>query len=323
MFRRVFLVVIAVAAVMATPGLAAAATVSTEWGSQVYFIAAAGETNQVVVTASAGSTSGTKKLVFQESGPGVTLTAPAQEQFTPGTANGCTSTAPNTVTCDNLPTAYNTAVAVLGDMGDTVTATGTWQALGLQLNGQGGAGVDTLTGGDGNDWFDGNHSSDPAQTAVGNDTINGGTGFDTASWFFATGAVTATANASGGQPGETDTLSSIEGLWGSDGFDDILNGDSVNNDFVGFGGNDTINADGGGTDTVRCDGLYVGSAAGPADTANLDGSDVLATGHGCETVNRSTGGGGTDPTKDQCKRAGWTDYGTTYKNQGNCVSNNK
>lgn len=323
MFRRVFLAVAAVTvfAVMATPGLAAAATVSTAFGSSVFYTAAAGETNQVTVTASPGSTSG-KKLVFQESGVGATATAPAQEEFWFGTQNpnGCTTTATNTVTCDNLPAAYNVAVAVLGDLGDTVTATGSFQALGLRLDGQGGSGVDTLNGGDGNDSFNGNHSSDSAQTGIDSDTINGGLGFDTASYFFATGPVTATANGTGGQPGETDTLNSIEGLWGSDGYDDVLNGDGVSNDFVGFGGNDTINADGGGADTVRCDGLYVGSPAGANDTATLDPSDILATNpdHGCENVNRS--GGDTQPTKAQCKRGGWMDYGTTYTNQGRCVS---
>jgi hypothetical protein len=67
----------------------------------------------------------------------------------------------------------------------------------------------------------------------------------------------------------------------------------------------------------------VGSPQGTNDTANLDAADVLATDHGCENVNRSGGGdpgGGEPPTKAQCKKYGWTDYGTTYKNQGSCVS---
>jgi hypothetical protein len=314
MFRMAVLVVFAVVAVMATPNLAAAATVSTEFGSSVVYEAAAGESNQLAVTASAGSTSGTKKLVFQESNLGVIVTA----------GSGCTVTGINTVTCDNLSASFNVAVTVLGDMDDTVTAMGSFQALGLRLDGQGGSGVDTLTGGDGNDHFDGNHSSNPAQTGIGNDTINGGTGFDTAAYFFATGPVTATANGTGGQPGETDVLNSIEGLWGSDCCDDTLNGDGVPNDFVGFGGNDTINADGGGADTVRCDGLFEGSPEGNNDTANLDPSDTLGSDHGCEHVNISGGGdpppGGEPPTKDECKKYGWMAFGDTYKNQGRCIS---
>ena len=290
--RALLLVAFALlAAVMAAPASAAAATVSTAFGNSVFYSAAAGETNQVVVTASAGSTSG-KKLVFQESGPGVTLTAPAEEPFAPGTANGCTETAGNSVTCDNLPASYVFAVGELHDMADTMTATGSFQALGLQFSGQGGAGEDTMTGGDGNDHFVGNHSDN---SDLSDDTVDGGAGFDTMSYFFATGPVTATANGTGGQSGETDTLTSVEGLWGSDGYDDVLTGDPGPNDFVGFGGNDTINADDGANDTVRCDGLYDGSAAGDDDTANLDAFDTLAADHGCETVNRSGDADGSPP----------------------------
>lgn len=280
-----------VAALMATPGSAAAATVSTAFDNSVFYSATAGETNQVVVTASAGSSSG-KKLVFQESGPGVTLTAPAEEPFRPGTANGCTATGGNSVTCDNLPASYAVVVAELDDMADTITATGSFQVLGLRLDAQGGGAEDTMNGGDGNDSFLGNHSDN---SDLSDDTVDGGAGFDTMSYFFATGPVTATANGTGGQSGETDTLSSVEGLWGSDGYDDVLTGDPGPNDFVGFGGNDTINADDGANDTVRCDGLYDGSAAGDDDTANLDAFDTLAADHGCESVNRSGHADGSPP----------------------------
>ena len=280
-----------VVALMAAPASAAAATVSTAFGNSVFYSAASGETNQVVVTASAGSSSG-KKLVFQESGPGVTLTAPAEEPSDPGTANRCTETGGNSVTCDNLPASYAVAVAELDDMADTITATGSFQALGLRLDAQGGAGEDTLDGGDGNDTFLGNHSDN---SDLSDDTVDGAAGFDTMSYFFATGPVTATANGTGGQSGETDTLTSVEGLWGSDGYDDVLTGDPGPNDFVGFGGNDTINADDGANDTVRCDGLYDGSAAGDDDTANLDAFDTLAADHGCENVNRSGDADGSPP----------------------------
>ena len=280
-----------VATLMAAPASAAAATVSTAFGNSVFYSATSGEPNQVLVTASAGSSSG-KKLVFQESGPGVTLTAPAEEPSAPGTPNGCTSTAGNSVTCDNLPASYAVAVAELDDMADTITATGSFQARGLRLDAQGGAGEDTMDGGDGNDTFLGNHSDN---SDLSDDTVDGGAGFDTMSYFFATGPVTATANGTGGQSGETDTLTSVEGLWGSDGYDDVLTGDPGPNDFVGFGGNDTINADDGANDTVRCDGLYDGSAAGDDDTANLDAFDTLASDHGCETVNRSGDADGSPP----------------------------
>ncbi len=76
----------------------------------------------------------------------------------------------------------------------------------------------------------------------GSDTLDGGSGIDTASWALAGTGVTIVAFDANGdgaaQVGsDTDTLFGIENLVGT-GFTDHLNGNAGANKLVGLGGND-------------------------------------------------------------------------------------
>ncbi len=164
-------------------------------------------------------------------------------------------------------------------------------------------GDDEILAGDGDDTINGD---------AGNDTIDGGTGIDTlfisggstgsilnlssASWAYdGTNTVAALTLLDGF--GDTDTLSSIENVFGGlfadyilgsaednmiDGFwgDDIINGASGNDTLIGGAGNDILNG-GDGIDTVS----YASSTAGAnvylylnsTGTDGLGGSDTLSS----------------------------------------------
>ena len=126
---------------------------------------------------------------------------------------------------------------------------------------------DTLTGGNSDfdyvEFFEG---------GGGNDTINGGSGFDYAMYTAATAGVnvnlspgtpTATGDASVG----TDTLTSIEGVVGSD-FSDTITGGAGNEKLQGRMGNDVLDG-GAGTDWVYYDGEQDGNGDGFGVTVNL------------------------------------------------------
>lgn len=134
-----------------------------------------------------------------------------------------------------------------------------------------GIGTDTLTdfenvvGGNFDDTISGDGQSNILFGGRGNDALDGRTGFDYASYWFAEGAVDASlqTKSSTGAPvpstdeagnpidlGEgNDTFRDMEGLLGSIGFDDSLAGDNGNNYLDGDGGNDDIAA-GGGDDWI-------------------------------------------------------------------------
>jgi Ca2+-binding RTX toxin-like protein len=142
---------------------------------------------------------------------------------------------------------------------------------GIALDGQGGidtlsnvegvrgsSHADTLTGGNvANDDFE------FFQGGAGNDTIDGGTGYDRADYTTALAAATVTLGGTGngtaldGQGG-TDTLTNVEAVRGSSFNDRLTGSDSgVFESFEGMAGNDTIDGKGG---IDRAD--YVGSVAG-------------------------------------------------------------
>lgn len=85
---------------------------------------------------------------------------------------------------------------------------------------------------------------------AGNDRLDGRDGFDIADYSQATGAVSVNLTTGRAQDGEggTDTLLSIEEVWGTIG-NDILTGSGADEIFAGFAGADTING-GGGQDRV-------------------------------------------------------------------------
>lgn len=135
------------------------------------------------------------------------------------------------------------------------------------LNGNGGD--DTLFGGDGNDGLYGGAGNDMLFGGAGNDVLSGGDGFDIANYATATGGVKVSlaltsAQVTGGAG--TDTLLSIDGLFGGAG-NDSLTGSVGDNYINGSTGNDSING-GDGHDTI------IGGS----------GNDILVAGNGTDTV---------------------------------------
>ena len=105
------------------------------------------------------------------------------------------------------------------------------------------AGDNYLRGYGGYDYFDGGD---------GADQIRGGSGTDWVSYYYSDAAVDinlATNSASGGHA-DGDTISSIERVTGSNGFDDDLRGDAGDNYLRGYGGNDYFDG-GDGADQIR------------------------------------------------------------------------
>jgi Ca2+-binding RTX toxin-like protein len=107
----------------------------------------------------------------------------------------------------------------------------------------GGLGVDTLTGGGGNDTF---------QYVVGDgaDVINGGAGSDTLDYTGTASVVTVDlgANTATGITGSGGSITSIENVVGGSAGDTLV-GSNGDNTFTGGGGNDTVTG-GGGNDTA-------------------------------------------------------------------------
>ena len=146
---------------------------------------------------------------------------------------------------------------VVDGWGNTDTLTGIENINGTELVDQitGDALNNSLTGNGGNDFLFGGDGEDVLAGGDGNDTLDGqgnisGGQFDYADYRDATGAVTAnlaTGTASGLGVG-TDTLISIEGIFGS-AYDDSIVGAATDDLFFGNLGNDTIDG-GAGFDIV-------------------------------------------------------------------------
>ncbi len=160
---------------------------------------------------------------------------------------------------------------------------------GLQNVG-GGMGTDiiqsfeNIIGSNFNDVLTGSNELDNVLEGLGgNDTLNGGTGNDTAAYTHATGGVIVDLNISGGQNvgggAGTDTLISIENLRGSE-FADTLKGTSGDNVLEGQDGNDTLDLSLGGNDTAL--------GGNGDDTilfgASLTAGDVVDGGAGNDTL---------------------------------------
>lgn len=135
----------------------------------------------------------------------------------------------------------------------------------LQTGDATGQGIDVLenleavVGSEGHDDITGDNQSNIIFGGLGNDTMDGGGGFDYASYWFAGGGVTANLS-TGTATGEgNDTLVRIEGLLGTVDFPDTLTGDDNDNYLDGDGGNDTLNGGDG-------DDLFLGGAGD--DTMN-------------------------------------------------------
>ncbi|MFN0262801.1 LamG-like jellyroll fold domain-containing protein [Tepidamorphus sp. 3E244] len=139
------------------------------------------------------------------------------------------------------------------------------------------SGVHNATGTHMADSLTGDNGDNVLQGLGGDDTLDGGAGtLDVASYEYSTGSVVAdlsTSSASDGFGG-TDTLTNIEGLFGSH-FDDTLTGDGNANTIVGSGGDDVIDG-GSNDDTLLGDGL--GTFRGSDTIYGGDGNDNIDTG---------------------------------------------
>jgi len=105
----------------------------------------------------------------------------------------------------------------------------------------GGAGDDLLVGDNGDDRLYGQTGSDLLAGERGNDVMDGGVGFDYATYFYARAGATvdlAAGTAADGF-GFTDTLISVEGVYGSK-FADTIRGDAGVNELYGNAGDDVL-----------------------------------------------------------------------------------
>ncbi len=106
----------------------------------------------------------------------------------------------------------------------------------------GGAGNDNLDGGAGNDILLGEAGDDLLLGGAGDDVLDGGVGRDAASYGDASAAVTVSLAVTGAQAtggGGTDTLTDLEGLYGS-AFGDTLSGNDDKNLLDGGAGDDLL-----------------------------------------------------------------------------------
>jgi len=156
--------------------------------------------------------------------------------------------------------------------------------------------IENLTGSDYADTLTGDSNDNVFEGGGGADSIDGGTGTDTASYAGSSSGVTVDLGAGTASGGDAagDTLTSIENLTGSD-FADSLTGDSGDNLLDGGAGDDTLTGgdgsdlfiftDGGGTDVI-----HGGAAGGWTDVIELHGADGAGAPEDGWTVNFTTGG---------------------------------
>jgi hypothetical protein len=145
----------------------------------------------------------------------------------------------------------------------------------------GGPGLDKLIGGDGNDLFPGGDSAD-------SDVIDGGAGTNTVDYRARNNAIRVNlgdSTASQGEPGENDTLTQIQIVYGGDGADS-LGGDDGANRLDGGAGNDAI-AGGAGNDDLTGgagrDQIDAGDGNDYVDAHDLAG-DTIACGPGKDEI---------------------------------------
>lgn len=147
--------------------------------------------------------------------------------------------------------------------------------------------ADTLRGDAANNSLTGRGDDDTLEGLAGNDALAGGSGTDTVTYENETATVASLTAGSATNSGGTDTLSGVDGLFGSPA-QDSLTGDSNGNVLRGNGGNDSLSgreADddllGGGDDDTLAGGdgyddLDGGSGSDTADYSQLSCCRVIA-----------------------------------------------
>ena len=164
------------------------------------------------------------------------------------------TTAPQNTVGAGTDTLTNIENLLGSNYNDTLTGNGSSNRL------DGSYGNDTLWGLGGSDTLVGGEGNDVLNGGGGNDKLNGGNGNDTASYVGAAAGVNVSLALTGAQAtggAGTDTLASIENLYGSS-FNDNLHGNSGDNILDGLGGADTLTG-GAGADIFRFDVLDVNS----------------------------------------------------------------
>lgn len=186
-----------------------------------------------------------------------------------------------------------------GAFGDVITASGAAEAVIVLAEG----GADSLVGSDHNDYLDGGFSADTIEGGLGDDVLvggygddllDGGSGTDWAYYLGFGGSITVSLLVAGAQytgAGGTDTLISIENLYGAS-YNDHLTGTTGDNQLWGQNGNDTMIGLG-GDDTLNgwFDNDNLIGGAGQDSLNGGDGRDVLLGGLDNDTLE---GGDGND-----------------------------
>ena len=138
--------------------------------------------------------------------------------------------------------ATDTMVFLAGGLGDSVTGTGGVDRI------TGNAGNDTLSGLGGADTLQGGAGNDTLVGGAGNDSLDGGADSDTVDYQLDGGTGGVTVDLVGGTAtdsfGNTDTLTSIENVVGTD-LADMIVGDAGANILTSLGGKDTLTGNAG------------------------------------------------------------------------------
>jgi hypothetical protein len=268
---------------LAAPGVSLAATAAVDKEQdRLVLTAAPGEANRVTVTGAAG--------LFTLEDVGAPISG----------GLGCVQLLPNRVRCSSVPGGPITSVvALLGDMGDTLTA-----SAAIPTGVDGGPGDDVLRGSATTDYFFGGAGDDLLDGGLGADFLSGGDGRDRADYSARTAPVTISADGlwNDGQAGEADNVATtIEDLAGGSG-DDTLAGGAAANQLLGGDGADALTGGDGGDAIDGGAGTDKIDAGGGDDAVHTrDGEfDAVACGAGTDAVESDA----EDGLAGDCERAG-------------------
>jgi Ca2+-binding RTX toxin-like protein len=213
--------------------------------------------NPLVITAAAGEINTVK---VQDTPTGITITDSTSDLST--SADGCTESAPRTVSCEGT---YGVITADLRDRNDQLAVSGTFLTLELDGGGDNDS-LDTtlaapfasdarftLSGNDGDDELRGGAYGEVFSGGEGSDAMHGAGGLDQADYSDHADDIVVNLSREGGQGalGEGDLLTSIESVVGGLG-DDVLVGDETANVIYGYEGRDRIRG-GAGPDDLQGD----------------------------------------------------------------------
>ncbi|MFO0245966.1 MAG: beta strand repeat-containing protein, partial [Betaproteobacteria bacterium] len=146
--------------------------------------------------------------------------------------------------------------------------------------------TDTISGGDDADAISGGGGADQLIGGSGNDLLNGDNGSDFANYSANTSAQAISVDLGSGRAndglGGTDTLLSIENVWGGAGNDTIIGGTGADN-FLGNSGNDSL-AGGAGANTLD-------GGSGDDTIVGGDGNERIFGANGSDSIDAGAGTG--------------------------------